>query len=486
MIELYCSIEQIDSKILSDQIFHNLFEEERKDNFTLYSALNTIHHSLKIYAVDRFIRSESTSSDHNPMPRPPVNVGILLWDMDKANIDHEGLLTLQLDKKDFGDEKTPVIIIGHSKKEKSPEVKIDYEKIAMKKNRFLYVLPTILLSNSIKNKIAKGDHKLNDDEKKDLDKDIGPSLKIAFKVGVLMSPRFKLKGHKEDFSNFLKEILFDQYPSTAKERDLGSWVTNLMIETDGMPEGIKENKGDSMLSLNQDTDSKIINDTKCKTSIAHLVARMNVGWGVKRLIDNFSEDDIFCLITKKDQPWGQTALMEGAILSRDATLTAFLTFYAVILNMSELHTDTDQSIKMRQRLSTLLHEKDRQGKTLVYYITHAEEKCLGPYGMIMQFEKNLHLGPSNNDRCYAELNRCLKKNLGSSKDTCKAVELMNRTKSSTTPVIFALVCRILFSVLILPMSLYIADLITDAFVADTYYIEEERIRKEQLKEQRKN
>ena len=126
---------------------------------------------------------------------------------------------------------------------------------------------------------------------------------------------------------------------------------------------------------------------------------MNVGWGVKRLIDNFSEEDIFRLITKKDQPWGQTALMEGAILSRDATLTAFLTFYAVSLNMSELHTDTDSSIKMREYLETLLHEKDKQGKALVYYITHAEEKCLGPYGMIMQFEKNLHLGSSNNDRC---------------------------------------------------------------------------------------
>jgi len=284
MTTLHCSIEHINSRFLSDQIFYNLFEEERKDNLTLYRALKSIHHSLTIYAVDRTMKSESSSSDYHPNPRPPVNVGILLWNIDMANIAHNEHLILQLDKSDtFGDEKTPVIIIGHSKEETSPDVKIDYENIAIKKNRFLYVLPTILLSNSITDKIAKGDHKLNDEEKKDLAKDIGPSLEIAFKVGVLLSPRFKLQGHENDFQNFLKEILHDQYPSTGKHRDLRSLVTNLMIETDEMPERIKEKPEDSMLSSNQDTDSKSINGKRlvdCKTSIAHLVARMNVGWGV--------------------------------------------------------------------------------------------------------------------------------------------------------------------------------------------------------------
>ena len=475
MVKLICSIEC--HRAISDQIFGNLFKEELQDGYTLHRFLYKIHDSLEVYAVDRSVKYKTPrSSYYSPPSMPPFNVAISLVDMDSLDDGikkgegnsalerYEKLLREKLNDVDrFGNDKTPVIIIGYSKKQSPPEIEINYEEIAIEKNRFLYALPTVLLSESVKKKLDNADPDLDNREKRDLEHDIIPNLYVAFKIGILLSPIFDLKNHDEEFSQFLRQILLEKYPSTGKHT--------------------------AKSSINESTEMKDLLNKDGNTSVAHLVARMNVGWGVNRLIDNFSEDDIFEITMKKDEPWGQTALMEGAILSRDATLTTFLTFYATSINMMELHgireikkgeikkvyKETENTMKMKDRLERLLHSKDRQQKTLVYYITHAEEKCLGPYGMIMQFEKNLHLKPSENiDKGYIELNHCLKERLGSSKDTCKAVQLMNGTKGSTTTTILALLCRIIISVLILPMSLYIADLITDAFVANTYYEEQKK------------
>ena len=79
--------------------------------------------------------------------------------------------------------------------------------------------------------------------------------------------------------------------------------------------------------------------TKNWMNIAHLVSKMKLGWGVKRLIDSFTESDIFELFSETDTRHLQTPLMSAAIGSRDATLTSFLNFYSTSVKMSELNDD---------------------------------------------------------------------------------------------------------------------------------------------------
>ena len=80
---------------------------------------------------------------------------------------------------------------------------------------------------------------------------------------------------------------------------------------------------------------------------------------------------------------------------------------------------------MKDRIDHLLHKPDIEGKTLVYYITHSEEKCLGPYGSIMQFELKFHVGDTSKDvevdAGYVNLNKCLQDKLGSSRETSQAL-----------------------------------------------------------------
>ena len=159
-----------------------------------------------------------------------------------------------------------MIIIGYSKKQSPPEIEINYEEIAIEKNRFLYALPTVLLSESVKKKLDNADPDLDNREKRDLEHDIIPNLYVAFKIGILLSPIFDLKNHDEEFSQFLRQILLEKYPSTGKHT--------------------------AKSSINESTEMKDLLNKDGNTSVAHLVARMNVGWGVNRLIDNFSEDDI--------------------------------------------------------------------------------------------------------------------------------------------------------------------------------------------------
>ena len=72
---------------------------------------------------------------------------------------------------------------------------------------------------------------------------------------------------------------------------------------------------------------------KTKNIAARFVSKMKLGWGAKRLIDSFTESDIFELFSETDTRHTQTPLMSAAIGSRDATLTAFLNFYSTSLSL---------------------------------------------------------------------------------------------------------------------------------------------------------
>ena len=201
------------------------------------------------------------------------------------------------------------------------------------------------------------------------------SYKIAFRriisIGILMSKTFDLKSFYEDSPEYVMEALRQHYQSSC---------------------GRENGK-----------------------NIAHLIAKMDVAWAVNKLCNDFESlkcsNAIFQLFgeqntykiqtTKSMQNTGeqQTPLMIAAINSKKAVLAAFMNFYSSNIDMTVLRK-CEHKYDMKQNcteecniclIKNLLHKVDSWNKNLTYYIVTADEKCLGAYGTVLQFEQDYHI-----------------------------------------------------------------------------------------------
>ena len=483
MAEIHCSILQTSNYILRERILSYLFEKQGVGSNKVYRGIQKIANLVQVYAIPPY------KIDHNHEKiglqiGTPINVAILLVSMDCGFVRPDVLISSVLNNEpSLMDDKIPVVVICTTEHaDNNIGEKISLQNLSDENNRFLYVLPTMVLPNCIVKKLQNPSIDFNQPEVALFRQLFGPYFDICISIGMVLSPLYDLKYLRNHSPDFLNEILRQKYPSpnigqrveyrTPTIQSVSNNITKRLTKIPFPKKSIRKKVPEVCLIESKD---EIIVSSICFTknwmNISHLVSKMKLGWGVKRLIGSFTEADIFELFSETDTRHIQTPLMSAAIGSRDATLTAFLNFYSTSIKMSELNDDKYKD--MKNRIDHLLHNPDIEGKTLVYYITHSEEKCLGPYGIIMQFELKFHVGDVAKevelDAGYVDLNECLQNKLGSSRETSRALRLLNSTKDPSNSKLLTVICYSILSVLLFPMTLYIGDVVLDGMVAKNYH-----------------
>ena len=469
MAKVYCSILQVSNRILRDRLISNYFENTKSKSNKPARGIEKIGNCVNVYHVPPYVSREMRKSfEINGCAKPQNeiqnNVAILLVNLDGVHVLPEEIINTTINsERALRDDKVPVVVICTTKEQdQETRRKVDYNNLSSQNNQFVFVMPTLVLPPTIVQKVVDPSIPFGDDDTALLRDVFGSSLDLSFSIGMLLSPSYDMKHLIQKYPSFANALLHKKYPTPDIDRVIKSknWRANI--------KGSKIEESDSAANLIESPYTCI---PECEMNIAHLVSKMSLGWGVNRLIDNFSESQIFELFSECDTRFGQTPLMFAAIDSKDSTLTAFLNFYSCSIKMNELNGEKNN--EMTRRLDSLLHKQDNDRKTLVYYITDSEEKCLGPYGSIMQFEKKFHVRDTTTkeglDFGYSDLNRCFHDNLGSSQETSRALRLLNDTKSSSEMMLLTLTCSSILSVLMFPMMLYIGDVVLDSLVAVHYY-----------------
>ena len=291
--------------------------------------------------------------------------------------------------------------------------------------------------------------------------DTQESYKKAFEqiisIGILISDKFDLKSCLEESSEFVLETVLKQ-----------GYQTNPRIERE--------------------------------KNIAHLLAKMNAAWAVNKLCHDLPVSNIFELLDKQETLTKRTPLMIAALYSKKAVLAAFMNFYSSNIDMNEIHQKHCPNWRdMKKQCSgkcnmciikILLHKVDANKRNLTYYIVNADEKCLGAYGTILQFEQDYHIREQKEllpdtknktlekekeirqekqDRHYLNLQKCLQVNLGTSMQTNQVLNLMESTRQ---PRKWSIVVKIMISLLavyLFQLGLYLVDVVTDSLVAIYYH-----------------
>ena len=96
---------------------------------------------------------------------------------------------------------------------------------------------------------------------------------------------------------------------------------------------------------------------------------MDVPWTVNKLSHDFPREEIFKVFSEVDDASKQTPLMTAALHSKKGVLAAFLNFYSSNIDITELHEKVSKDNKLL--VGTLLHNTDKYGKNLTYYIVTA-------------------------------------------------------------------------------------------------------------------
>ena len=469
MAKVYCSILQVSNRILRDRIISSHFENTKSKCNKPACGFEKIGNCVKVYHVSPYLSREMRdsfviNSCAKPQNKIQINVAILLVNLDGVHVLPEEIINTTVNsERALRDDKVPVVVICTSKEpDQEKRRKVDYHNLNSQNNQFVFVMPTLVLPPSIVQKVVDPSISFGEEDTALLREIFRSSLDLSFSIGMLLSPSYDMNHLIEKYPSFANTLLHKKYPTPDIDRVIRSKNWRKEISTSKIEEsGSAANLIESLHMCN----------SKNEMNIAHLVSKMSLGWGVNRLIDNFSESEIFDLFSECDTRFGQTPLMFAAIDSKDSTLTAFLNFYSCSIKMNELNDEKNN--EMTRRLDCLLHKQDNDHKTLVYYITDSDEKCLGPYGSIMQFEKKFHVRDTTTkkglDFGYADLNRCFHDNLGSSQETSRALRLLNDTKSSSEMMLLTLTFSSILSVLMLPMVLYIGDVVFDSLVASHYY-----------------
>ena len=245
-------------------------------------------------------------------------------------------------------------------------------------------------------------------------------------------------------------------------------------------------------------------DEKYEKNIFHLLAKQNLGKTISNIIEanSIKKEDVFKLLKDKQGKFSNTPLVSAAIECHPASLSAMLNFYTTRINMLELHKvgegeKENERNKNKKIINDLLHSTDSKGNNLTYHIIQSKRKALGPYGMILQIEKDFHSGLEEfdelnqqdetdskhqttietyggttiDDKKFLAIQMCLQKFHGSTKETRLALDLIKSTKvpskkGNSKQLILCMLALTLFRIF-----LWSSDVGTDAVQANSWRIE---------------
>jgi len=114
------------------------------------------------------------------------------------------------------------------------------------------------------------------------------------------------------------------------------------------------------------------------------------------------------------------------------------------------------------QLESFVHQRNRQGHTLLYAVSHHSSNLYLPLSMVLHLEHVLHGGDAE------AVQTCIKESLGSSKMSKSAVKVVKRRTPGalTTWLNYA---RIVIVVLVIPLAIFLVDMVTDAMLVRDYF-----------------
>eukprot|EP00092_Neocalanus_flemingeri_P000294 GFUD01000314.1.p1 GENE.GFUD01000314.1~~GFUD01000314.1.p1 ORF type:complete len:859 (-),score=190.48 GFUD01000314.1:80-2656(-) len=234
-------------------------------------------------------------------------------------------------------------------------------------------------------------------------------------------------------------------------------------------------------------------------NILHLLAKRNLGLAINKLADDISADDMFKLLSDQDKN-KNTPLVTAALSSNGVALAAMLNFYSSNIIMSEIHQP--ENLKNKEIIDEMLHTSDLMNHNLTYHIVQTSRKCLGPYGTILQMEKDFHVKPEaiktlieKDDYTekneseeeveqeevkqkqeeqgkvddFLKLELCLQKNQGSTMETSLVMKLLSSTREASKGVLWARIILFVFLVSFFQLSLHMGDVVSDVLLGAHYF-----------------
>eukprot|EP00092_Neocalanus_flemingeri_P002492 GFUD01002668.1.p1 GENE.GFUD01002668.1~~GFUD01002668.1.p1 ORF type:complete len:898 (+),score=192.55 GFUD01002668.1:90-2783(+) len=210
-------------------------------------------------------------------------------------------------------------------------------------------------------------------------------------------------------------------------------------------------------------------------NIVHLLAQRNLGKSINMLAGDISEEDMFKLLSDQDIHHN-TPLVTAALRGSGVALAAMLNFYSSTINMSDIHRP-ENSVK-KEIINQMLHSSDTLNHSLTYHIIQTSKKFLGPYGTILQMEKDFHVISKDitteNEQEeemdeFLQLNICLQEKQGSTAETSLAMKLFKSTREASMGAMCATIFIFVFLVAIFDLCLQIVDVVTDGLLGEKYY-----------------
>ena len=196
-----------------------------------------------------------------------------------------------------------------------------------------------------------------------------------------------------------------------------------------------------------------------------MLAKRNLGLAFNKLADDISRDDMFSLLSEQDIN-KNTPLVTAALSSNGVALAAMLNFYSSNIDMSEIHLP--ENLQNRDIIDELLHTQDLLNHNLTYHIIQTSRKCLGPYGTILQMEKDFHVKEEEVGG-FLQLELCLQRNQGSTVETSLVMKLLSSTREATKGALWARIIIFVFLFSFAQLSLHVLDVVSDGLLGAHYF-----------------
>ncbi len=222
----------------------------------------------------------------------------------------------------------------------------------------------------------------------------------------------------------------------------------------------------SALQVGMEHDSVMQQD---RENFFHVFARTGFTAAIYQVLHQSSPDpaghDIVCatreLLFERVECckniYGNHPTMEAAKHNRSDALVLLL---QPIINLSMQQNDHEVVSKIHE----FLHQSNEKGQTLLYLVSHHHGNLFLPHSMLMHLEYTCHGADSD------AIQRCLHECLGSNKMSKKTLHVVKKR----TPGPIAKKCKcvgIICVVLLIPLSFFLFDLITDGLLIWEYRLQ---------------
>ena len=190
-----------------------------------------------------------------------------------------------------------------------------------------------------------------------------------------------------------------------------------------------------------------------KQQIFNTICKHNMRQAMELFKNNIVVQDVIKYAKAKDDQ-GINAFMMAAIASSDHILMTLIVDIFLTKNCTV------------EEINEFLHDQDPEGRTLLNIIIAQGEALTFAREMIIKIERDFHRSEKGS-KTIIPLVQCFQDKLGPSRDVAKALK---DEKSYLTPTDrkFRTWVKV-FLELLIPLSIYLQDVITDSFLTERYY-----------------